>query len=78
VECRNRLSDQSLHEGNLGIVSVVVNENLYCQSNAMHGQNINLPVCVCVSVVCVWGVGGAESHGHENDRPEIGGPYCRA
>jgi len=28
----------------------------YCLSNAMHGQNINLPVCVCVSVclsVCV-------------------------
>jgi len=26
----------------------------YCLSNAMHGQNINLPVCVCVCVrVCV-------------------------
>jgi len=24
----------------------------FCLSNAMHGQNINLPVCVCVSV-CV-------------------------
>ena len=24
--------------------------DLYCQSNAMHGQNINLPVCVCVCV----------------------------
>ena len=22
----------------------------YCLSNAMHGQNINLPVCLCVSV----------------------------
>ena len=22
----------------------------YCLSSAMHGQNINLPVCVCVSV----------------------------
>ena len=22
----------------------------FCLSNAMHGQNINLPVCVCVSV----------------------------
>ena len=27
-------------------------EQDYCLSNAMHGQNINLPVCVCVSV-CV-------------------------
>ena len=26
----------------------------YCLSNAMHGQNINLPVCVCVYVsVCL-------------------------
>ena len=24
----------------------------FCLSNAMHGQNINLPVCVCLSV-CV-------------------------
>jgi len=25
-----------------------------CLSNAMHGQNINLPVCICLSVcVCV-------------------------
>ena len=24
----------------------------HCLSNAMHGQNINLPVCVCLSV-CV-------------------------
>jgi len=23
---------------------------VFCLSNAMHGQNINLPVCVCVSV----------------------------
>ena len=23
---------------------------IYCLSSAMHGQNINLPVCVCVSV----------------------------
>jgi len=23
---------------------------VYCLSNAMHGQNINLPVCVCVCV----------------------------
>ena len=22
----------------------------YCLSNAMHGQNINLPVCLCVCV----------------------------
>jgi len=22
----------------------------YCLSNAMHGQNINLPMCVCVCV----------------------------
>ena len=26
--------------------------DFYCLSNVMHGQNINLPVCVCVSV-CV-------------------------
>jgi len=27
---------------------------VYCLSNAMHGQNVNLPVCVCLSVcVCV-------------------------
>jgi len=26
----------------------------YCLSNAMHGQNINLPVCVCMCLcVCV-------------------------
>ena len=25
-------------------------QSSYCLSNAMHGQNINLPVCVCVSV----------------------------
>ena len=24
--------------------------SFYCLSNAMHGQNINSPVCVCVSV----------------------------
>ena len=29
------------------MVRVVYN---YCLSNAMHGQNINLPVCVCVCV----------------------------
>ena len=27
-------------------------KDLYCLSNTMHGQNINLHVCVCVSV-CV-------------------------
>jgi len=32
----------------------VLNLLVLCLSNAMHGQNINLPVCVCVCVcVCV-------------------------
>jgi len=33
-----------------------INKQYFCLSNAMRGQNINLPLCVCVSVcpsVCV-------------------------
>jgi len=33
----------------------IINRYNFCLSNAMHGQNINLPVCICLSVcVCVY------------------------
>jgi len=41
------------HIDTLAMCWWVISPFCNCLSNAMHGQNINLPVCVCVCV-CVW------------------------
>jgi len=49
------LSTQYIFSGGETFIFEIFNLNIhFCLSNAMHGQNINLPVCVCVCLcVCL-------------------------